>query len=101
MIDEDSGEFFRRINARWESALMQPTARAGKAWLWDCDTPESYEQTIAALPLEVVIYQYESVSGRHVITRPFDRRGLPPLVAGICKDNAMMLWAFDPLSTTK
>ena len=97
MIDEPEVEFFRRIRSRWESALMQPSARIGRLWLWDCDTPAEADAARGALPGEAHVYTYDTKSGVHIITRPFDLRLVDAAadVTRLRKDNAMMLWAFD------
>jgi len=93
----DQLEFYRRLSARWESALMQPSSRADKAWLWDCDEPGQYEAISAAffeaMP-QYSPYRYETVNGLHLITQPFDMRKVPPELHKLRDDNAMMLWGF-------
>lgn len=95
MIDE--GEtFWPNLMRRWESALMHPTSRAGKLWLWDCDEPGDVEEVRACLPPEILplVYEYPTRSGAHIITPTFDRRRASVRAFKCWNDNAMMLWGF-------
>lgn len=95
MIDEDETEFFTHLSTRWASALMQRTARDGKLWLWDCDEAGD-EDRVRAVVGSAEVYSYRTVSGSHVLSSTFDLRAVPPEVARLRNDNAMMLWAHSP-----
>jgi hypothetical protein len=65
--------FYCDINNRFFSCLMNPNARAQNHFLIDCDTQEEYDH--AELQLRnsgLVIMQYPTKNGWHIITRPFN-----------------------------
>lgn len=96
MIDDDPEVFFRHLRSRWDSAIMQPTARDAKLWLWDCDSPGDEYHVRNSLPpgAGVEQYAYPTKNGAHIITKPFDLRAVPPEVARLRQDNAMLLWGY-------
>lgn len=92
IVDEGNDPlFWRALHSRWESALMQPTSRSGKLWLWDCDVAGD-EALVREAAQDTVVYAYATVSGSHIITKPFDMRRVSPEAARLRQDNAMMLW---------
>jgi hypothetical protein len=65
--------FYCDIKNRFFSCLMNPNARAQNNFLIDCDTQEEYEH--AKLQLRdsgLIIMQYPTKNGWHIITRPFN-----------------------------
>jgi hypothetical protein len=94
--DGDAETFWQALPSRWESALMQPTSRSDKFWLWDCDTQgDEYHVRNSLPPGEgKEVYAYPTKNGAHIITHPFDMRRVPPEAARLRQDNAMLLWGF-------
>src|SRR5262249_23226634 len=74
----EDAEFWRHVNTRWVSALMQTRCRDGKLWLFDCDTMDEYNELMKLLPDGTGAYQYQTKNGHHVVCAPFDLRYLPP-----------------------
>lgn len=78
-LEADFGNLYERhsfycdINNRLFSCLMNPNARAQNHFLIDCDTQQEYEH--AELQLRgsgLVIMEYPTRNGMHIITRPFN-----------------------------
>ncbi len=69
-------EFYRDIENRFFSCLMNPTCRNESHFLIDCDTPEEHAHALAVLDPSLVVFDYPTKSGRHIITKPFNPTGI-------------------------
>lgn len=95
--DYDPGPeaFYRDLEGRWLSCLMDPRAQARKIWLFDCDSPDETLQTRAELSaLGLTLYEYETKSGSHFVVPAFDKSRLTDQTRALLHDNALMLWAY-------
>lgn len=96
--DNDPVAFYRELQTRWESCLMHPSAQEEKLWLFDCDDADQHATVCSELEKyydrPMVPYAYNSKSGHHVITQPFDRTRLSEPVRNLIHDNPIMLWAY-------
>ena len=96
--DNDPEKFYRSINDRWVASLMQPSSQSEKLWLFDCDDADTYADLARELDAhyskDLVRYDYKTKSGRHVITKPFNRTLLSDKVRATLHENPIMLWAF-------
>ena len=96
--DADSEAFYRAIQSRWLSCLMDPKCQAEKIWLFDCDSADdaarvSHELTgLEDLPMPP--YKYATKSGTHFVVPAFDKSKLTDHTRALIHDNALMLWAF-------
>lgn len=95
--DEDPERFYRTINDRWASSLMQKTSQLDKLWMFDCDTAEeavAAERELAEhYDRPMAPYRYNSKSGVHIILQPFDKSKLTDGTRALIHDNPIMLWA--------
>lgn len=64
--------FYGDVQNRFFSCLMNPSCRASQHFLIDCDTPEEYETNKGKLPADLIVYDYATKNGRHIITKPFN-----------------------------
>jgi hypothetical protein len=97
--DEDPTNFYRRLDARWASALMQPShaMKGEKLWLIDCDSEAEVTQTRAALEefyTQDYIYEYASKTGRHILIKPFNLSKCLSTFQNLIHKNALMLWGY-------
>ena len=96
--DDDPERFYRGIEARWTSALMQPTSQAKKFWLFDCDDHDQFTMVEAELkawyPSDGFSYAYSSKSGYHVVVTPFHRSLTSDAARALIHENPIMLWAW-------
>lgn len=65
-------EFYMDVKNRFFSCFMNPGSRAESNFLIDCDTPEEYKYAKANLKPELIIFEYPTKNGMHIITKPFD-----------------------------
>ena len=76
----DLKHFYCDIENRFFSCLMNPGSRSQNKFLIDCDTAEEYE--IAKNQLDVsglIILDYPTRNGRHIITKPFNPNEYLPM----------------------
>lgn len=97
--DADPTAFYRNIEARWASALMQPShaVKGEKLWLIDCDTDAETTQARAALDEfydQDFIYDYASKTGTHILIKPFNLTKCLQTFQNLIHKNALMLWAY-------
>lgn len=67
--------FYLDVKNRFIGCLMQPAQRATNFFLFDVDTVEgndTHGETLHCLPPELIITQYKTKNGWHIITQPFD-----------------------------
>ena len=65
-------EFYRDIQNRFFSCLMNPSCRNEKHFLVDCDSLDEYDRAINEIPEDLIIFDYATKNGRHIITKPFN-----------------------------
>ncbi len=70
--NEELDEFYRDIDNRFFSCLMNPNCRIGSLFLVDCDTEEEYLKGKDRIPENLIVFDYATKSGRHIITNPFN-----------------------------
>ena len=96
--DPDGGAFYRSIESRWFSCLMDPRCQAEKIWLFDCDSAEDASRVRQELAqrdgLPAPAYEYPTKSGLHFVVLAFDKSRLTDHTRALIHDNALMLWAF-------
>lgn len=107
--DEDEGLFFENLQNRWVSCLGAPEAsdRLMKYWLFDCDNDAEERAVNDLLERRYQLnthpnsprcdpYRYETKSGLHIVTDPFNHgNAIIDHEAIRCLDkNGLMLWAY-------
>lgn len=96
--DPDTAAFYRNIEQRWFSALMDTRCQAEKIWLFDCDSADDtvlVRKDLSQLEgLSAPPYDYATKSGTHFIVPAFDKSRLTDHTRALIHDNALMLWAF-------
>ena len=71
----DRNMFYMDIENRFFSCLMNPFVRASSQFLIDCDSDAEYENALQQLDKDLIIYDYPTKNGRHIITKPFNPTG--------------------------
>jgi hypothetical protein len=96
--DPDSDAFYRCIESRWLSCLMDTRCQAEKIWLFDCDSAEDASRVRQELAqrdgLPASPYEYQTKSGMHFVVVSFDKSKLSDHTRALIHDNALMLWAY-------
>lgn len=94
--DQDEEMFYRAIDARWASCLMQQTVREDKFWMFDSDSAgDSVEIEAAINVLSVFVqYRYKTKNGEHFIVAPFNREKLGTSLNAKLNLDPLMLWAY-------
>jgi len=93
--DPDPAAFYRDLESRWLSCLMDTRSQAEKIWLLDCDSAEDTVRArdeLSALGLGA--YEYATKSGTHLVLPAFDKSRLTGETRDLLHDNALMLWAY-------
>lgn len=65
-------EFYRDIENRFFSCLMNPGCKERSFFLIDCDSKQEYQDALNKIPEEHVVFDYATKNGRHLITTPFN-----------------------------
>ncbi len=65
-------EFYRNIDNRFFSCIMQPTCRSESYFLIDCDSDDEYKNAKRILKKELIVFEYPTKNGMHIITYPFN-----------------------------
>ncbi len=95
--------FYKKLNTRWCSCLMQTQCQLEKVWLFDCDSDDDAAAVEADLAEHytnpITPYRYPSKSGHHIVVGPFNKTKqnktkLNPGVKALLHDNALMLWGY-------
>lgn len=97
--------WWREIEKRWISALMQPecvqrgegSMEKGhyKRWLIDCDDFMFYHECRVHLEdAGISYYHYATRNGHHIITAPFNKAKIHGKLVEHTDTNPMMLWGF-------
>lgn len=95
--DQDQEAFYREIHNRWTSCLMAPKCQDGKVWLIDLDNDieETWYNTCFNVIRPLVLHNYRTKNGLHVLVRPFNKEFLPDKSLSVkISDNALMLIAY-------
>lgn len=96
--DDEPEAFYRGLESRWASAVMDPTSQAQKFWLFDCDSEEDAElarvEIAASYDRPFLPYWYKTKSGQHAVVQAFDKSRLSDRARAMLHDNALMLYAF-------
>jgi len=73
----DDYDFYTDIENRFFSSAMSPVCRDHSLFLIDCDSEHEYEKAIDMIPKDLVVFDYETRNGRHIITKPFNPNEIP------------------------
>jgi len=93
--DPDVQAFYRDLEGRWLSCLMDTRSQAEKIWLLDCDSAEKTARARTELSaLGLGAYEYATKSGTHLVLPAFDKSRLTSETRDLLHDNALMLWAY-------
>ncbi len=96
--DSDPSKFYRKLNTRWCSCLMQPTCQKEKTWLFDCDGADDFEIVQSELCEHYTnsrsTYDYQTKSGKHVVVGPFNKSKLSDHARSLLNENALLLWGY-------
>lgn len=95
--DTDTDAFYKQIEGRWASCLLNPRAQDFKLWLIDCDSLG--EMTYTKSVIERVMptsfaYWYKTKNGWHCVTNAFNRNLVSADIWDRVHQNALMLWAW-------
>ena len=69
-------DFYNDGYNRFFSCFMNPTSRCETNFLIDCDSEEEYVYAQQSILPEMVIFQYPTKNGWHMVTKPFNPSGL-------------------------
>jgi hypothetical protein len=69
---EELDWFYVDVENRFFSCLMNPSCRTESNFLVDCDTPQEYQKAIDRIEPQLILLDYETKNGRHLITKPFN-----------------------------
>lgn len=64
--------FYIDVMNNFFSCLMNPSARNTSYFLVDCDSAEEYNHAKIHLPNELIIHEYRTKNGHHIITHPYN-----------------------------
>lgn len=64
--------FYIDVRNRFFSCLMNPNSRSESNFLIDCDTDDEYHNAIQKIPPFLILLDYKTKNGRHVITKPYN-----------------------------
>jgi hypothetical protein len=70
--NQELDEFYRDIDNRFFSCLMNPNCKMESNFLIDCDTEADYQKAKCLIPNDLWILDYKTKNGRHLITKPFN-----------------------------
>jgi hypothetical protein len=70
--NQELDEFYRDIENRFFSCLMNPGCRDTSYFLVDCDSPEEYNIARKEISEKNILFDYPTKNGRHLITYPFN-----------------------------
>lgn len=87
---EEYWNFYIDIENRFFSSFMNPSAREQKNFLIDCDSDEEYKKAVMQLNgLGLILYEYPTKNGMHIITKPFNQLDFEPMQ--VKKDDLMFI----------
>lgn len=96
--DDRAIAFYKNIQNRWISALMQyqSTEKADRVWLVDCDGPQQINEFSAELLDKKVnrLYTYPTKNGLHMLIKPVNREILSAQLREQTQLNPMVLWGY-------
>jgi hypothetical protein len=86
---ESDQKFYTDLNERFFSCMAAPGSRKETQFLFDCDDELIYEMVIEKVDKDLIIWDYPTKSGRHVITKPFNPKRLDP-IHGLYRNDDMI-----------
>ncbi len=97
--DQDPLSFYRCIEARWTSCLMDTASAASKIWMFDADTDEQVELVKTHLLSRTQAdgsspYAYATKNGLHVILPAFNLQDIPPPCRELLHKDPLILVAY-------
>jgi hypothetical protein len=93
--DQDPLAFYRKMDFRWASCLMDESCQADKKWLFDCDNADHVVRVSTFLTdNNIPFYEYDTKNGLHCITSPFNRSKLPDGLDQVLHTNALSLLVY-------
>jgi len=69
-------DFYLDIENRFVSCLMNPSCRNESFFLVDCDCADDYTRALNEIHKSLIVFDYETKNGRHLVTKPFNPNGL-------------------------
>ena len=81
--------FYTDIENRFFSCLMSPDCRKQSNFLIDCDSIDEYNDAKLLIPEDLVLFDYETKNGRHIITKSFNPQQYKDIT--IDKDNLIYI----------
>ena len=70
--DKELDWFYIDVQNRFFSCLMNERAKESQNFLIDCDSEMEYEDAITQIPENLILFDYATKNGRHLITKPFN-----------------------------
>lgn len=70
--NQELDEFYRDIQNRFFSCIMNPSCRNESYFLIDCDNDVDYIRAQVLIPKDLIVFDYATKNGRHLITKPFN-----------------------------
>lgn len=70
--NQELDEFYRDIDNRFFSCLMNPSCRCESNFIIDCDTDKEYRHAKETLCEDMILFDYPTKNGRHIISKPFN-----------------------------
>lgn len=64
--------FYTDIQNTFFSCFMNPSCRETNNFLIDCDSEEEYRKAIERIPKDIILLDYATKNGRHIVTKPFN-----------------------------
>jgi hypothetical protein len=94
--EPDETIFYKNVESRWVSCLMDSKTQEEKWFLFDCDNYNEFDDTNEELKkvYGTRYYAYSTKSGHHIITSPFDKSLLSQEIQLLINHNPLMLWAY-------
>lgn len=78
--EEVMSDFYSAIKSRFASCLMRPTSKSSSFFVFDVDNPMTLDEALAIIDKsgfsDMIIKQYATKNGWHIITHPFNHTKL-------------------------
>lgn len=71
-FQEELDWFYKDIENRFFSCLMNPNARTSSYFLIDCDSDEEHLKATTTIPKHLILFEYKTKNGNHIICNPFN-----------------------------
>jgi hypothetical protein len=85
----DAFRFYTDVETRFVSCLMKVSNKIQSNFLIACDTNEQYNAVIEQIPEHLILFQYATRSGRHIITKQFNTNNYNNIE--VLKDGLMLI----------